>query len=169
MCCDPEITVSFTGHRTYAGQAREELAGVVEALYAAGRRTFLSGMAAGFDLAAAEAVLGCRERLEGLRLIAVIPFEGQETRFSDADRERFRRVAAAADERVVLAGAYHRGCYAVRNDYLVDGASLLVAWYDGSAGGTRYTVRRALGRGRTVMNLHPSARIRVQPVQGELF
>ncbi|WP_418992325.1 SLOG family protein [Alistipes sp.] len=169
MRSNPEITVSFTGHRTYADQIREELTRLVEELYAAGRRRFLSGMAAGFDLAAAEAVLGCRERLEGLQLIAVVPFEGQQARFTPADRERFERVLEAADERLVLAPAFHRGCYAVRNDYLVREASLVVAWYDGSAGGTRDTVRRALRRGRTVLNLYPAVRLSVQPVQGELF
>ena len=64
---------------------------------------------------------------------------------------------ALADDAVVLSPVYHAGCYAVRNNYLVDHASLLVAWYDGSPGGTRYTVRRALGRGLEVVNLCPAA------------
>ena len=63
---------------------------------------------------------------------------------------------AAADGEVVLAAGYHPGCYAVRNDYLVDHAALVVAWYDGSAGGTHYTVRRALRRGREVVSLCPA-------------
>lgn len=89
-------------------------------------------MAVGFDLAAAEAVLELRERVPGVRLVAAVPFRGQEMRFSPADRERFRRVLAEADSVEVLAPAYHRGCYAVRNDFLVDNARVLVAWYDGS-------------------------------------
>ena len=97
-------------------------------------------------------------------LVAAVPFRGQEMRFSPADRERFRRVLAEADSVEVLAPAYHRGCYAVRNNCLVDRAALLVAWYDGSAGGTQYTVRRALMRGREVWNLHPAALVPVQPV-----
>lgn len=52
----------------------------------------------------------------------------------------------------------------MRNNCLVDRAALLVAWYDGSAGGTQYTVRRALMRGREVWNLHPAALVSVQPV-----
>ena len=92
-----------------------------------------------------------------VRLVAAIPFRGQESRFSPADRERFRRVLAAADSVEMLAPAYHRGCYAVRNDFLVDNARVLVAWYDGSPGGTRYTVRRALYRGLEVLDLHPAA------------
>lgn len=93
--------------------------------------------------------------MPGLRLVAVIPFRGQESRFSPADRDRFRRVLAAADRSVTLAPAYYAGCYAVRNNYLVDHAALLVAWYDGLPGGTHYTVRRALARGLEFVNLHP--------------
>ena len=61
------------------------------------------------------------------------------------------------------APAYHRGCYAVRNDFLVYNARVLVAWYDGSPGGTRYTVRRALGRGLEVVNLCPAAPVPPAP------
>ena len=197
MTEDRLTTVAFTGHRTYDGQAAAALRATVGELYARGFRTFLCGMAMGFDLAAAEAVLACRDSqtasvfspaaasaaafpsvaasaavppasvfspavdsvsaffpephsphmpMPGLRLVAVIPFRGQESRFPAADRERFRRVLAAADHSVTLSPSYHAGCYAVRNNYLVEHAALLVAWYDGSPGGTHYTVRRALVR-----------------------
>jgi len=84
-----------------------------------------------------------------------VPFGGQEARFSHADRVRYRAAMALADDAVVLSPVYHAGCYAVRNNYLVDHASLLVAWYDGSPGGTRHTVFRALRRGLEFVNLHP--------------
>ena len=205
MTEDRLTTVAFTGHRTYGGQAAAALRATVGELYARGIRTFLCGMAMGFDLAAAEAVLACRDSetgsafspaafpastlapaassasafpaamvsasvfspasapdphfphtpMPGLRLVAVIPFRGQESRFPAVDRERFRRVLAAADHSVTLSPSYHAGCYAVRNNYLVEHAALLVAWYDGSPGGTHYTVRRALGRGLEFINLHP--------------
>ena len=231
MTEDRLTTVAFTGHRTYGGQAATALRATVGELYARGFRTFLCGMAMGFDLAAAEAVLACRDSqtasalspaaasaaafpsaaasaavppasvlspaaasaaafpsvaasaavppasvfspavdsvsaffpephsphmpMPGLRLVAVIPFRGQESRFPAVDRERFRRVLAAADHSVTLSPSYHAGCYAVRNNYLVEHAALLVAWYDGSPGGTHYTVRRALVRGLEFINLHP--------------
>lgn len=154
---DPQTTAAFTGHRTYDGSAGDFLRRTVGDLYARGVRTFMSGMAMGFDLAAAEAVLDCRASMSGLRLIAVVPFEGQEMRFPSADRERYRRILAAADEIVVLSPVFHRGCYTVRNDYLVEKSLVVVAWYDGSAGGTHYTVRRAGRRGKELVNLHPDA------------
>ena len=165
MIADSRTSVAFTGHRTYRDAAADALRRTVGELYARGFRNFLSGMAVGFDLAAAEAVLELRERAPGVRLVAAVPFRGQEMRFSPADRERFRRVLAAADHSVTLSPYYHAGCYAVRNNYLVEHAALLVAWYDGSPGGTHYTVRRALGRGLEFINLHahPAALRQAEP------
>jgi len=156
MICDPSASVAFTGHRTYAGQADAALRRIVRELHIGGFRTFLSGMAVGFDLAAAECVLACREELPDLRLVAVVPFEGQQARFSEVDKARFGRIAALADETIVLSAVYHRGVYTVRNDFLVDHAAHLVAWFDGSGGGTSYTVRRAFRLGRRIDNLCPS-------------
>ena len=153
---NPATAVAFTGHRTYCGEAAAALQRAVETLYAEGCRTFLRGMAAGFDMAAAETVLACRDRLSGLRLVAVVPFEGHINRFSNSDSERFGRIVAAADETTVLSTRYHRGVYMQRNDYLVSHAARLVAWFDGSPGGTFYTLRRALQAGRRIDNLCPA-------------
>ena len=108
MIGELHTTVSFTGHRTYGGEADALLRDTVRQLYARGMRTFLSGMAPGFDLAAAEVVLACRAECAELRLVAVIPFAGQELRFPAAERQRFRRIVAAADVAGALARGYHR-------------------------------------------------------------
>ena len=72
MMLNPRNCVAFTGHRTYRGEAREALSRTLEELYAREFRTFLSGMAAGFDLVAAEAVLELRERHPEVRLVAAV-------------------------------------------------------------------------------------------------
>ncbi len=159
---------AFTGHRTYRHEADELLLRTIRALHDSGIRSFLSGMAVGFDLAAAEAVLNCRKSWPDIRLVAVIPFRGQQQRFSATDRARFDRIGAEADETVVLSETYNRGVYAVRNDYLVAHAATLITWYDGSAGGTRYTVEQALSRGRRLIHLHPATPPAVRPMP-ELF
>ncbi|WP_300103116.1 SLOG family protein [uncultured Alistipes sp.] len=169
MIADPGTTAAFTGHRTYDGTAGETLAAAVERAYMRGYRTFLTGMAMGFDLAAGEAVLALRAKHPGMRLVAVIPFRGQEERFSAEDRARFRTVEAASDKVVILSETFHRGCYAVRNRFLADNASLVVAWYDGSSGGTQYTLRRAFARSLEVWNLHPAAPLSIRTADPELF
>lgn len=148
-------TVAFTGHRTYAGEAREALHDLVRRLAEEGYTTFLSGMAAGFDLAAAEAVLAIRRAGVAIRLVAVIPFATQSATFPAEVRARFRQVVAEADEVILLAERYHPGCYQQRNDFLVDHASVLVAWYNGTRGGTQYTFLRALKQGLRLHNLSP--------------
>lgn len=147
-------SVAFTGHQDYDGRADEALRTAVRQLWSEGCRCFLSGMACGFDLAAAEAVLSLRRECEGMALIAVVPFAGQEKRFSEADKRRYRAVLTAADRTVVLADAYSRGCYYRRNDYLVAHAGHVVAWYARKNSGTGYTVRRARREGIEILNLY---------------
>lgn len=150
---DRSTTVAFTGHRTYCHEADEVLCEEVRRLCLSGFRTFLSGMAAGFDLAAAEVVMALREEFSEVQLVAVIPFAGQGERMNSADRARYEAVVAAADHRVVLAPSFYKGCYQVRNRYLVQHAARIVAWYNGSAGGTQQTYLMALHRGLHVENL----------------
>ena len=122
-------------------------------LYNKGFRIFMCGMARGFDLAAGECVLSLREELPEVQLWCVIPFRGQERSFSEVDRERFLRLTQYADEVVVLLEKYQAGAYHHRNDYLVDNASAIIAYYNGSEGGTHYTLRRAAKRGLPVVNI----------------
>ena len=163
-----KTNVAFTGHRTYRHEADSLLQRTVLSLHEAGSDTFLSGMATGFDMAAAEMVLACRTIHPDIRLIAVIPFQGQQQRFSSIDRIRFERIVAEANEKVILSDCYNRGVYAIRNDYLVNHATTLITWYDGSAGGTRYTVHRALAQRRKLIHLHPATPLSAYPVP-ELF
>lgn len=153
MTCERSHTAAFTGHRTYRGEAAEALAALLGDLHAEGYRRFLCGMALGFDMAAAEAVLALRAAHPEVRLVCVVPFAGQDRRFPAVEQERYRRILEAADETVVLRDDYRPDCYARRNDCLTDGASAVVAWYDGSSGGTHYTVRRARRLGLRVLNL----------------
>lgn len=153
MCNDRAATVAFTGHRTYDGSCDEALRSVVRYLHGRGFRTFITGMAVGFDLSAGECAVSLRGELEGLRLVCAVPFAGQERRFPDEERLRYMRLLSAADDVVVLAERYSPAAYRMRNDFLVDNASLVVTYYDGTRGGTSYTVHRAVQQRLPVVNL----------------
>lgn len=153
-------TAAFTGHRSYRGEADPLLAETVRALYGRGYRDFLSGMAEGFDLAAAEVVLSLREELSDLRLVCVLPYSDHPAHRPSALQSRYQRVLLEADRIVTLSTHYYAACYHHRNDYLVDHASYLVAWYDGSVGGTQYTVRRAHAAHLPVENLWPDPQLK---------
>lgn len=155
-----EITVAFTGHRYYAGEADRELRRVVVQLYERGFSRFLCGMAWGFDLAAGEAVLELKKEHPEVELIAVIPHRGFCKLFHGADAEQYRRVADAADGAEVVSEIGGDLSYMLRNNYLVDNASVVVAWWNGvPKGGTAYTVRRARKSGVEMINLFPDLQL----------
>lgn len=148
-----EQSVAFTGHRHYDGRCDELLRLAVRRLYLRGFRCFWTGMAVGFDLAAAETVVSLRGTLPGLRLCCALPCPGQAARFAAADRARYHTLLATADEVVLLAERYDPKCYLRRDEFMVDRSACLVAWYDGSKGGTRYTWEYACRRGVERVNL----------------
>lgn len=153
--------VAFTGHRTFPRGATQEAAALarlgetIAALHASGVDTFYSGMAMGFDLAAAEAVVALRCTHAQVRLIAAVPFAGQAARYPASERARYERLLAAADEVHTLAARYKAGCYLRRNEYLIAQAAVIVAWWNGTQrGGTAHTVRAARAAGRRIVNLY---------------
>lgn len=97
-------TVAFTGHRKerilqrfgndprILAQIREAVAGMVIELYGQGYKEYYTGMASGFDMTAAEAVLQVRERYEGIKLIAAVPFRKQPLWFEAEDRLLYARL-----------------------------------------------------------------------------
>ena len=159
---DRDTTACFTGHRTYDGARNEVLIDAVHALYAEGYRTFLCGMAVGFDIEAAEVALALRKELAGVRVVAVVPFEGMHNGFSESWRNRFCQILRVADEVVTLAPKYSSEVYAVRNNFLVDNSSVVVAYFTGEKGGTAYTINRALRNLSRIVNIYHNP-------QGKLF
>lgn len=138
---------AVTGHRVLSSDfSKEELRAALRALAAAGVRTFLCGMALGFDLLCAEEVLLLREELP-VRLVACIPCADQAARYPKSARERYERILDRCDERAVLHECYCDGCMFERNRYMVDRADLLLAYFTGRRGGTKYTVGYAEKRG----------------------
>ncbi len=161
---DKSITIAFTGHRndriTTDRQALSELLEqTIEKYYRRGLRHFLSGMAQGFDLLAAEVVLKARKRHPDIRLTAVVPCPEQTRYFSDEDKFTYKTVLNGCGRVVLIADRYTPDCFHRRNDYLTDNATLIVGYWDGmSKGGTYYTVRRAESKRLPVINLFADIR-----------
>lgn len=111
-------------------------------------------MAVGFDLVAAEVALSLRDELKGLQVVAVVPFERMQLRFSESQRALFERVTHGADEVITLATRYSASVYALRNNYLVDNSTAVIAYFTGEKGGTAYTVRRAVKKLAYIINIY---------------
>ena len=128
----------FTGHRPgklpwryneedlRCVSLKARIADAVEAAYQEGFRHFLCGMALGCDLYFCECVLRLRQTHPDVTVEAAVPCPSQ------AD-------AWPPDQR--------------RDRYMVDHAALLIAAFDGSPGGTRYTVEYAMRRGLEIVDL----------------
>ena len=153
-------SVAFTGHRSNRiSMDREVLCSEIEktviSLYISGYRHFMSGMAEGFDLLAAEVVLKIKKIHPDIKLTAVIPFSGQSFRFSDKDKSRYATVLQQCDDTVLITKQYFAGCFHRRNDYLADNSNVIVSYFDGtSSGGTFYTVSRAKAKNIPIININ---------------
>lgn len=120
-----------------------------------GVTTFLTGMARGTDLWAAETVLQLREVFPKIQLWAIIPYAKQAASWNQADQARYHHLLSSMDKVVHVSVSYTRGCLQKRNRYLVDHADCLIAVFDGQAGGTKYTIDYARKMGRDVVIINP--------------
>ena len=158
-----DITVAFTGHRVYDGEADDRLRSLLQELYERGYRRFMTGMAWGFDLAAGRAVMALKRLYGDVELVAVVPYEAFSALFHDAALAEYDDVMAAADEVLYISERGGNAAFRRRNDFLVDNASLVVAWWNHlPTGGTAYTVKRAAKQGCEIINLSP-------PAENDLF
>ena len=124
-----------------------------ESAYEEGYCHFLCGMAQGCDLYFCEAVLALRERYPEVTVEAAIPCPTQADAWPEAERDRYRELVARCDMETMVSDTYSSTCMQRRDRYMVDHAMLLIAAFDGTAGGTRYTVEYALRRGIEIVDV----------------
>ena len=126
---------------------RFRLREALEYLIGQGYTDFMSGGALGFDQMASEMVLSLREKYPWVRLIMVIPFDGQADKWSREQRGRWLEIIEASDRVIRISHEYDKGVFFKRNHYLVENADLLLAAFDGQPGGTAGTVAYARRHG----------------------
>ena len=162
---------AFTGHRPksfpwgYNESApdcvllKDVLAAQISMLAEQGVTDFLSGMAQGVDLWCAQIVLGLKKKNPALKLHAILPCEGQESKWSASARELYHSILERADEVVYVSRAYRPDCMLERNRYIVEQASMLLAVYNGAyRSGTGMTVRYAQKLGLETIIIDPISR-----------
>lgn len=135
----------FTGHRPEKLHSSErkickELEREIRAAVDDGFQTFISGMARGSDIWAAEIVLKLRDKGAPIRLIAASPFEGFELSWSLHWQKKYAAIMAKADHIRFISPSYDRGCFQRRNEWMVNHSSRLIAVFNGGSGGTKNTI-----------------------------
>ncbi len=153
-----EKTICFTGHRDMKSpeKVKSRLTEIIQNYIIQGYDTFLAGGARGFDNLAADVVIGLKEKYSHIRLIIVLPFPSHyrhEKNWGSTEIKEYKSVMRRADETITLLKEYQSGSYFKRNRYLVDNASLCIAYYRRNGSGTAYTVNYAEKSKITVINM----------------
>lgn len=162
-----ETSLTFTGHRneklpqTLEGmeKLKNKLWNEVDKAIEDGIDTFYFGGCRGFDLICAE-IVSRRKRVikmsdpKRIALICVVPFEEQAKNWRESDREVYYNILPLCDDVITLNTHYHKGCYHQRNRYMVDRSCRVICYYDGSLGGTAYTVNYATKHNLQITNLY---------------
>lgn len=132
---------AFTGHRELDESfSIKKLQKIVYDLAEKGVENFFCGMAKGFDLFAGEEVVKIKEVFPNVKLIACVPYFGQEKGYSQENKKRYVTILKNCDAKFTFADVYYKGCMLDRDRYMADHADVLVADLKKKKGGTAYTV-----------------------------
>ena len=157
------FTCAFTGHRPqhFSFKFDEEADGAkmikvrlmeeIERAVEDGYTVFISGGAIGVDTWAALQVLEYKKQYPFLRLELAIPCMGQESRWSKKDKALYAYLLDNADAVIRTSRqSYYDGCMRMRNAFMVQRSSRLIAVFNGKYGGTSQTITMANDRGLDV-------------------
>ena len=160
--------IAFTGHRArklpFQDESDPRYAELQRDLFCEARNhiqedktIFLSGMADGADLIAAEEVLLLKNAfpLHDIQLWAVIPYRKQAASWPESMKMRYSKVLEQADRIIRISEEYTRACLHQRNRRLVDEADHLIAVFDGQPGGTKETINYARKKGLSITIIEP--------------
>ena len=148
----------FTGHRPEKlrrteREIRNDLEREIRKAVHDGLNVFISGMARGVDIDAAEIVLQIRAEGYPVRLICASPYPGFEQSWNQNWQVRYGAVMAAADLVRYICPRYSRECFQIRNEWMVNHSSRVIAVFNGRPSGTKNTIDYALRQGVPVIQI----------------
>lgn len=145
----------FTGHRPEKLKRSEreiklELKEEIIRALAGNFTVFISGMARGVDIWAAEIVLQLRKEGAPVRLICACPYPGFERNWSNFWQTRYTAILRAADLVRFISPHYSSRCFQTRNEWMVNHSSKVIAVFNGQPSGTKNTIEYAQQQGISV-------------------
>lgn len=148
----------FTGHRpeklTRAEKdIKDDIKKEIDQAIQEGFYVFITGMARGVDLWAAEIVLDLRRGNKSIKLICAVPYGGFEERWSGQWQQLYRRISDDADLVKIIGKGYSSGIFQIRNQWMVDHAARVIAVFNGEPSGTKNTIDYAIRRGVPVYKI----------------
>lgn len=151
-------TCCFTGHRPeklpgggdpdFMGykNMKKTAAVYAELLIKRGFDTFITGMSRGFDLMMAEYLLDECASADSLNIICAVPYPGQYREMRTSEEKRlYNSILERAELIAVSSPSYMNGCYAVRNQLMVNCSSAVIGYLTSrnNRSGTMQTVNMA--------------------------
>lgn len=135
----------FTGHRPEKLAAdpaaiKASLAVEIDAAIADGITEFITGMARGVDMWAAELILARKATNPGITLFCAIQYEGFEKEWADTWRDLYRSILAQANGSKVFQPRFTYASFQERNCWMVDHSERIIAVFIGEKGGTKKTL-----------------------------
>ena len=148
----------FTGHRPEKltmpeHEVKAALEAQIRATIRDGFQIFISGMARGVDIWAADIVLQLRNEGQPIRLICALPFPGFGLNWSEKWQNPYRQILKDADMVWTVCPKYSQRCFQIRNQWMVDRSSRVIAVYNGAHGGTRNTIEYAASQGIPIIKI----------------
>ena len=137
--------VCFTGHRPEKlirseRSIRKDLEQQIRQAIADGLNVYISGMARGVDIWAAQIVIRLRSEGYPVKLICACPYDGFEKGWSQDWQQQYNDVLAVADFVKYVCAGYSRSCFQVRNEWMVNHAARVIAVFTGEKSGTKNTI-----------------------------
>lgn len=150
--------VCFTGHRPEKltrsdKDIKKELEKEIRQAVADGLNVFITGMARGVDIWAAQIVLRLRNEGYDVKLICACPYDGFECGWSQEWQKQYREILTAADFVKYVCGGYSRSCFQVRNEWMVNHSARVIAVFNGENGGTKNTMDYAAKAGVPIVTI----------------
>lgn len=179
---NPEECCSFTGHRPnklpggydIMNKLNLELSyhleKIIYELLQQGVRIFVSGGALGFDWLAFLTVNRIKKANpdKDIKNILAVPFFNQDIKWFPKNREVYNYIKELSDDIIyvdtlkeykinnLIEGDYYLEKMQLRNQYMVDKSKYLVAYWDGTNGGTKNCVKYAKKHDKNVINIQPA-------------
>ena len=148
--------VCFTGHRPekltrHEKSITKDLEKEIRQAAADGLNVFITGMARGVDIWAAQIVLMLRDEGYDVKLMCVCPYEGFERSWNQEWQKAYREILAAADFVKYVCEGYNRTCFQARNEWMVNHSARVIAVFNGEKSGTKNTIDYAMKVGVPVV------------------
>ena len=139
----------FTGHRPEKltrneKDIKKDLEKEIRQAVADGLNVFITGMARGVDIWAAQIVLQLRREGHGVRLICACPYDGFESGWSKEWQRQYKEILSAADFVKYVCEGYSRSCFQIRNEWMVNHSARVIAVFNGEKSGTKNTIDYAI-------------------------